>query len=208
MVVVIAAHTTFNLPATLGLRGWLYLLPYFMFGIALFRFNPLRSLYQSPKLLIFLIGIVTVGFVVNGIPENYAPRNTFLFLIIGCSLICVVFSLIPKISGQISGKILGRIGQGSYTIYLFHIFFTAATRIVLKMAGLMAYDYRRINLIAALFAAVIGSLLIEKLARRSSLSSLLLLGEGNLFRLPRKKQRRAGDSGLAWHPSITNRRHS
>lgn len=182
MIGIVTLHLSTTLPVTLGIGGWLYLLPYFIFGIALAKFGVLRSLYQNPKFLVILLGVVIVGLIINGVPENYVSRNTVPFLVIGCSLICIVFGLIPKVSS----RILGRIGQSAYAIYLFHIFFTAATRISLKFVGLPAHDYLWINLIVALIASVIGSWLIEKLARKHPLSSLLFLGEGKLFRLPRK----------------------
>lgn len=119
MIGIVTLNLSTTLPVTLGIGGWLYLLPYFIFGIALAKFRVLRSLYQKPKFLAILLGVVIVGLTINGVPENYVSRNTAPFLVIGCSLICIVFGLIPKVSS----RILGRIGQSAYAIYLYHIFF-------------------------------------------------------------------------------------
>ncbi len=173
MAVVILAHLTLHLPYHFGLSGWLYLLPYFLFGLSIVRFKPLRILYKHPILITTFFLFVIAEIAINGTPQNYAPRNTLLFLSVGISLVCITFWIAPKIPGHF----FALIGESAFTIYLYHIFFTASMRILLKKAGIQPWDFRWLHFLSALAAAIIGSLIIELVMRKSRWTSLLFLGE-------------------------------
>ena len=81
------------------------------------------------------------------------------------------FSLL--ISGW-KNRTLAFIGLYSYAIYLFHVFFTASTRMFLY-----SMNVRNVGALIAVAttAGVVGPILIEKIAGRFALTRLLLLGE-------------------------------
>tara|TARA_B110000211_G_scaffold58679_1_gene65656 strand:+ start:1114 stop:2133 length:1020 start_codon:yes stop_codon:yes gene_type:complete len=148
--------------------GFIYLLPYFLFGMSLVRFN--FSVNISPvlglALLFFLIFIITLIF--KGIVPYFEQRS-LSSLILGC-LGCLILLVVG-----IRFKPLAWIGSYSYSIYLFHVFFTAGTRIILHK--LNVYDVEIIFSIA-LATGLLLPILTEKILEKNYFTNLVFLGKG------------------------------
>lgn len=149
--------------------GFIYLLPYFLFGMSLVRFN--FSVNISPVLglglLFFLIFIITLIF--KGMVPYFEQRS-LSSLILGC-LGCLILLVVG-----IRFKPLAWIGSYSYSIYLFHVFFTAGTRIILHK--LNVYDVEIIFSVA-LATGLLLPILTEKILEKNYFTNVMFLGRGN-----------------------------
>ena len=77
-------------------------------------------------------------------------------------------------------NVFARIGLFSYTIYLYHVFFTAATRIALKKIGIV--DINSV-FILSLIAGVFLPIIVEKVFNKNDITRLLFLGKSKVRRL-------------------------
>ena len=157
-----------------GMEGAIYLLPYFLGGLAATRFSlrvPLAKPWVKAMLLLCAVGAV----VWMGVPVSNPDRRTVWMLLSGLSLclLCLSFGW--------ANRHLAGIGRYSYAIYLFHVFFTAAARIALDR---LQVDAMPIDLVAGVVLGLAGPMALERLASRFKWSAVLLLG---------KSPRRAAD---------------
>ena len=150
-----------------SISGAIYLFPFFLSGVALQRFSLIHYINNKARLLI--ISAVTLMFLLvfmNILPSNSNRNIIDLILgILACgSLIFINFK----------STFLAKIGFFSYSIYLYHVFFTAGIRIILQQSGVSD-----INIIFALgvMLGVIGPILIEKIFDGSNLTRRLFLGK-------------------------------
>jgi peptidoglycan/LPS O-acetylase OafA/YrhL len=150
-----------------SIDGAIYLLPFFLCGLAVTRFNLWPALDRhGVQILLAVLAAVAVWQM--GAPVPNPDRRTVSVLVAGVAL-CGL-SLAPRL--EVSW--LGRIGRSSYAIYLFHVFFTAASRIFLIKAGLAIIP---LQIVAGLVAGVIGPMVIDHFASRHRWPALLLLGK-------------------------------
>jgi peptidoglycan/LPS O-acetylase OafA/YrhL len=89
-------------------------------------------------------------------------------LLVGLCL-CVLVLRLP-----LPGAWWIKVGASSYAIYLFHVFFTAASRIGTEKMGL---SWLPLQLLLGALLGVVGPMLVEKIARQNRLSGLLMLGK-------------------------------
>jgi glucans biosynthesis protein C len=146
-----------------------YLAPFFLLGIGAHRF---RGYVRGP----LLSSVATVAFVglmawqtlevLNG---SVVPKGSYLATAISLAAVLFVTEWTPRI------RWLGWIGGFSFTIYLYHVFFSAGSRIVLK--GLHLGD-PVILFTTGLILAIFGPILLEIALRRYKLARTLLLGQG------------------------------
>ena len=73
-----------------------------------------------------------------------------------------------------SSEILAKIGIYSYSIYLFHVFFTAGSRIILSKVGVSDIN---LLFICSLFLGVFGAILTELFFDKYKITRLSLLGK-------------------------------
>ena len=149
-----------------GIQGAIYLLPYFLLGLAFSRF-PLGPQLARPWLRFGLAALAIVVIVWTEWPTPNSDRRTVAMLLVGMSLCALSLSfgaVIPWLAG---------IGRHSYAIYLFHVFFTASARIGLD---LLQIDYLPIDLLAGLLLGLAGPIVIDQFASRYKWPALLLLG--------------------------------
>lgn len=165
-------YLTVRGPRLLGIQGAIYLLPYFLFGLAATRFGWSSKLRQR-WLQIALLLLAAFAVVQIGIPAFYPDRRTWLFLLAGLSLCGLCLSV------RIEWPWLARIGAAAYTIYLFHVFFTATSRIALERVGL---NILPVQIAVGLLSGLIGPLFVDIYASRTPWLALLLLGKS-----PRKR---------------------
>ncbi|MBB2487059.1 acyltransferase [Mitsuaria sp. WAJ17] len=180
---VVAALSALSLlwhaPRWLGLDGALYLLPYALVGQALA--NPgARQALQAP----WNGPLLALGVLAGGVwlwpPVPDPDRRTLAMLLLGLALCLLLVRWSPQ------QPALARIGRHAMPIYLFHAFFTAATRIVVG-GGLGLPTPLLLPLILA--AGIAGPLLLERGIARLPWLRLALLGQG---RMPASRPPRQG----------------
>lgn len=163
-------------PRLLAIQGAIYLLPYFLLGLAVTRFGWWSKL-RHPWLLGALLLLAVLAVLQIGVPAFYPNRRTGWFLLAGLSLCGLCLSL------RLEWSWLARLGSASYTIYLFHVFFTASSRMALEKAGLNSLP---VQIAVGLLCGLIGPLLVDHYASRSPWPALLLLGKSS------RKRRQTG----------------
>ncbi len=165
----VVLYLTVRGPHLLGIEGAIYLLPYFLAGLGVARFGAWRHL-QHPGLQLGLLLLGLLAVVSMGMPVPNPDRRTVWILLAGLALCGLCLSL------RLEWRWLARIGTASYAIYLFHVFFTAASRIALEKAGLAIFP---LQLSLGLLLGLLGPILIDTYASRRPWSALLLLGKSS-----------------------------
>ena len=150
-----------------SIEGSFYLLPYFMAGLAVTRLN-LQPWLRRPVVLMALCLLAWFAATNLSALSFGISRRTFWVLVMG--LVLCALCLVPAWEWSW----LARIGTASYAIYLFHVFFTAATRIVLNRVGV---DLLPMHLTLGLLAGISGPMLVNQLASRHRWSAMFLLGK-------------------------------
>jgi peptidoglycan/LPS O-acetylase OafA/YrhL len=150
-----------------GIEGAIYLLPYFLTGLAATRFS-LRVPLAKPWVKVVLLVCAVSAVVWMGVPVSNPDRRTVWILLSGLSLclLCLSFGW--------ANRHLAGIGRHSYAIYLFHVFFTAFARIALDR---LQVDAMPIDLVAGVVLGLAGPMALERLASRFKWTAVLLLGK-------------------------------
>ncbi|MEM8747971.1 MAG: acyltransferase [Actinomycetota bacterium] len=156
-------------PTILGVRGAVYLFPFFVFGLALKRFE--LTTRERRRLDIGVpIAVVSLAICFVAVLDDdlvLFSRRSIPSLIAGCSAGYVL------LAARFSNRWLAQIGVFSYTIYLLHTFGTSATRIALDRIGL---DVLALQLIAGLAVGLTAPIAVDLLIRRWAWARLLILG--------------------------------
>lgn len=172
-----ALYLTVDGPRLLGIQGAIYLLPYFLAGLAVTRFG-FWSALTRPAALAAGLAIAVLAMLWIGMPEPNPDRRTPAVLLAGLSLCALMLAL------RWPNRWLGTIGNASYAIYLYHVFFTAGARIVAERLGLGGQ--LPLLIAAGVTAGVLGPLLLERAILRFSgdhrWPPLLLLGRSGRAR--------------------------
>lgn len=164
---VLVLHLMFDGTRLLGIEGAVYLAPYFLLGLLLSRFDVWHLMIHKGVALILCA--VAVALIYNmGWPTPNPNRRTLSMLLVGLCL-CVLVLRLP-----LPGAWWIKVGASSYAIYLFHVFFTAASRIGTEKMGL---SWLPLQLLLGALLGVVGPMLVEKIARQNRLSGLLMLGK-------------------------------
>jgi peptidoglycan/LPS O-acetylase OafA/YrhL len=146
----------------LAFKGFIYLTPFFLFGLYVVRFK-LPSLPQLSSVCLFSVLMLTLFF-----NESNVYGKGFLGCCIGllsCYLLLCIRLQVP---------FLARIGIYSYSIYIFHVFFTAATRLILGKLVTLPLE---LNLLAGVTAGIVGPIVVYIIAQKIPIASFLLLGQ-------------------------------
>ncbi len=151
----------------LGVEGAIYLLPYFLAGLAVSRF-PQSQAVTGAFGKACLLAMAAAAILAMGMPVPNPDRRTLAMLVAGLSL-----SLLCLGSG-LSFSWLARVGRFSYAIYIFHVFFTAFARIAMD---LLEVDNRPADLILGIGLGLAGPMVLGSLASRHRWPALLLLGQ-------------------------------
>ena len=150
-----------------GIEGAIYLMPYFLLGLAFPRFH-LESRLAKPWIRLVLATLAIVAVLAMGMPVPSPDRRTLGVLVAGMSLCLLCLN-----SGVVIPS-LASVGRYSYAIYLFHIFFTASARIGLH---LLKIDYLFLDILLGVTLGLAGPMAISHIACRFKWPALLLLGE-------------------------------
>jgi fucose 4-O-acetylase-like acetyltransferase len=149
-------------PRQLGIQGAVYLMPFFLGGLASKRF----MFNQTRMVSIAAIGLVGAGFYAALL---YKPGNV-------ADLATVVLGLSASfllLQSRFDNRALAYLGSYSFAVYLLHVFFAAGTRLALTRMGVSDIY---VLLVAGVFAGVAGPVVSAMLIQRSQLLNFLMMG--------------------------------
>lgn len=147
-----------------------YLLPFFLAGLAANRWSPA---FRAPWLRAVCAATFAVTMTLHlaasaGIYGEIADRRTLFATALGLSGLLTLLYWIPP------SRRLAWVGAFSFTIYLYHVFFTAGARVALEAMGA---DGLFVNFVVGLLAGVAGPIGVELVLRRSSMLRRVFLGQ-------------------------------
>jgi len=163
----VVLYLTVGGPHILGIEGAIYLAPYFLLGLALSRFDA-WAFITSKGVTLVLGGIALFAILRMGEPIPNPDRKTIEMLLAGLCL-CVLVLRLP-----LHGAWWAKVGAASYAIYIFHVFFTAASRIGTEKMGL---SWLPLQLVVGGVMGVVGPMRLERWAGRRPISGFLMLGK-------------------------------
>jgi len=150
-------------------KGSLYLSPFFLLGMGLQRFH--HKILLKPVLValavLFITGTVLQQLNWFGLVDLERQRHGWLGVMVGVSGICLLFYLRKPVSW------LAKIGYFAYGIFLFHVFGTAGSRIVLRSMGV---ESAMVLFMSGVVAGVGIPIIIEVMVRHHPAARRLLLG--------------------------------
>lgn len=147
-----------------SISGATYLLPYFLFGLWCARYKVIDS---APKAWIGITAVSLLGAIAL-LEGNDVSKRSLPAIVVGilaCSLL---------LGSKIKIGFLARIGVYSYTIYLLHIFFTAASRIILGRIGVDSIPV--LFLVGCVFG-LLGPVVMEMIFGRFHYFKLFVSGQ-------------------------------
>jgi glucans biosynthesis protein C len=155
-------------------KGAIYLLPFFVIGIGIQRFN---KFFTNKIFIVVLIIILIVSIIIQQLAwyhliEYNFSRSGGIGLLIGLTGTILLFRLRWRV------KWLIWIGSFAYSIYLFHAFGTAGGRIIIKATGM---NSTWIIFMVSLLIGMILPIIVEKLLDRFKLTRMLFLGRSYSF---------------------------
>ena len=167
-------------PDFLSINGALYLMPFFLLGVAAYRFFPQIEAWPRFILIISMFGSILISILMA---MNYFDISAFrrgllpLFLATSCCL--GLYAL------KFRSEFLVNIGSYSYTIFLFHSFFAVASRIVLNRLEIQSEWLLFWN---GLVFGIVGPIVLHKIFIKNRFSKFLFLGMRLNKKLEQKKQ--------------------
>ncbi|RLD38294.1 MAG: acyltransferase [Bacteroidetes bacterium] len=164
-------------PNYFGIIGMFYLIPFFIIGIGIGRFHSLMSnkIFVSIMTFLFILGIIIQQLTwFNVIELPFHGKSSPLGLLVGMTGTIVLFRV------RLINRWLVYIGGFSYAIYLFHVFGTASSRIVLLKLG---FDNQIVIFLVSLTIGIIVPIIIELIIDKFKLTRFLFLGRQ--YSLPR-----------------------
>lgn len=143
------------MPIYFGLQGAAYLLPFFLLGLGSNRFG--EQLPRGPVMLstaALLAGLVLyLVFAAQAMPERSGPAA----LMISAGL-CVFL-----VRSHLELRWLAWIGVYSFAIYLFHSFFSAASRMALSQLGVSSVPALfAIGLLAGIAGPIVAAMILRR----------------------------------------------
>ncbi|MEA1979457.1 MAG: acyltransferase [candidate division Zixibacteria bacterium] len=153
--------------------GAIYLLPFFLLGLAINRF---KEVFSNRIFLWIMLILLIVGVLLQQLGWYEVFEYDFYMLKKSgpIGLLVGITSTILLMRIKWNNKILIYIGGFSYTIYLFHVFGVGLTRVVLQKYIGISNNY--IIFFVCLTAGVVTPIIIEYIFDRYQLSRLLFLG--------------------------------
>ncbi len=152
-----------------SISGAIYLFPYFIIGMFVCRFSIVNEWHRFWGYLLILAISILLATLIN--TELMSLKRMFFPLIIGLS------GCLGLLITRIKVILLAAIGQYSYAIYLYHVFFTAGIRIVLNKLGI---DNQLILFNSGLVIGILGPVIIYLLFSPVSFLRVVFLGEKKL----------------------------
>jgi glucans biosynthesis protein C len=157
-------------PSIFSSNQALYLLPFFIAGLGANRFGaqiqwpPFKYLCLVVFVSLMTLHILSVFHVYGEIIERRTYIGTALSL---AGLMSLLFWIPPS-------RMLAWIGGFSFTIYLYHVFFSGGTRATLSALGLPDLP---LNFVAGFVAGIAGPIVVELVFRRNAFLRRFFLGQ-------------------------------
>lgn len=151
-----------------SVTGAVYLFPYFLLGVAVQRFSLLN--FIGEKLGYLLLGMGSIALLVVSLRGFAIDGNRSLFEFGLGGVLCIAL-----LSLRIESPSLAKIGGFSYSIYLYHVFFTAGTRIFLR--NVLAVSDINILFVCSLSIGIIGPIATELFFRGANFTRVAFLGQ-------------------------------
>lgn len=153
----------------LSIGGAFYLAPYFLLGLAARRFGPMDLKGATTAVAIVLACAFAVhAWRVLTLPHAESVGRTHLLSpLVGGSAALLLLRYAPP------SRVLARIGDSSFAIFLFHIFFASGSRLVLTKAGV---DDLAILVGVGVLLAVAGPMALEMVLKRNAVTRRVFLG--------------------------------
>lgn len=151
----------------LSLNGLVYLSPYFLLGMGLQRYSLIVGIQLPIKITIILSTIILFYLIYNGAIPMHGKRTLL-------ALLLSFMSCIALFSSGLKSKFMAKIGVYSYSIYLFHVFFTAGSRILLNKIGISQLE---LFIGISFLFGIVGPIAIEFALEKTSHARMLFLGK-------------------------------
>ncbi len=179
-------------PNYFSYKGAIYLLPFFLIGVGLKRFDQLlaKKSIRISFLILFIAGFSFQQVLWFTVADSELLKTNGLGLIIGVTGIYLLF----RVKWHV--PLLVFFGSYAYSIYLFHSFGTAGGRILLSYAGIN--QQVSVFLVSTLLGISLP-ILAEKILVRNPITSMLFLG-----RNPKKAKSGTTQSTIAAAPNEPN----
>ncbi|KOX98917.1 acyltransferase family protein [Pseudomonas nunensis] len=158
-----------------GINGAVYLLPFFVLGmIGHEKVSEIRQTFRVIGPLVFVLISLVLLYVATVDRGLIVDRRSLVGLLVGC------VSCVALLSSNLQARWLIWLGGYSYGIFLFHVLFAAASRLVLARLGVTADS---VLVLGGVTCGLLGPVLLSSLFSRFNFTSVLFLGE----RATRKK---------------------
>lgn len=169
LFISLIAHRYFDVgPNFFSYKGALFLLPYFFLGIGFYRY---KSILLRKEIIYWIGTIFFVAILFQQViwfwDIDHLPKQSLLGFAVGAGGTFLLFKL------NFKNKLLINIGNYAYTIYLFHIFFTGGTRIILYALGI---NNTFVIIVLSLILAIGIPIVIDFILRKARILRLLFLG--------------------------------
>ena len=173
---VIALAVTLVLPLYFAVQndwfsitGLVRLLPFFILGLSVNRF---RHLLQHPSLPWIVTGVFVIAMGkhwlgVLGLVGQPVPRVTPMATLISVSAVLAAWYWVPR------AQLLERLGNFSFPVFAYHVFFVAIMREVLNVLGL---GDRFVIFFVCFACGIAGPIVMSNIVERISLGRRLVLG--------------------------------
>jgi len=171
LLLCVFGHFAMHLyPSLFSIDKAFYLLPFFVAGLGANRFR--SQLWSTPVRILAMAAFAgsVIPYAMNAweggtsLPDAGTPWVT----LIGMSGILTLMFFVP------ASKLLGWVGGFSFSIYLYHVFFTAGARIGLSAIGEFPIQ---ILVLIGLSVGVAGPIIVEMALRRNRYVRNIFLGQ-------------------------------
>jgi glucan biosynthesis protein C len=156
------------IPNLFSFKGAAYLFPFFLIGIGIHRYKEilLNDKMTFTILLVFIAAVIFQQLIWFG----YFPmqeKHSVLGMTVGISGVLLLFRL------KMKNNFLIWIGAYAYGIFLFHVFFTGGSRIILERLGV---DNKVTILVLGVISAIFLSILVEVVIKKFQFLRFCFLG--------------------------------
>lgn len=172
LIVLVVSSLTFlftPIESTLfSITGSIYLLPFFIFGCGLNRFNLDKNKNLFIIALVILIASLTLHqFNWYNIVSINVGKFSIISLVVGLTSTLCLFYIRKEI------KWLASLGYFAYGIYLFHVFGSAGSRVAFKLLG---FESLTLMFIIGLVFGLLAPIVIEYFIEKNKITKKLFLG--------------------------------